>query len=60
MNKNQKWSALKLAVLLGTVSVLFTGCFIWRDNDQDYNDQYHHEDKDHHDQDHNDDQEHHE
>lgn len=60
MNLNLKWSAFKLAVLLGTASVLLTGCFVWRGHDRDRHESSRHEEREHHDQDHHEDQEHHE
>ena len=59
MNNNLKWSVWKLAVLFTAVSVLCTGCFIWRDNDHDRDRGERHEEREYHDQDHHDDQEHH-
>ena len=56
MNRNLKWSAVKLSVLLVAVGMLCTGCFIGRedDHDRDHHDQDRHDDQGHHD-----DQEHH-
>jgi ABC-type nickel/cobalt efflux system permease component RcnA len=60
MNHSRKWSAVKLAVLLGTVSVSLTGCFIWRDHDHDRDESPRHEDEEHHDdQDRHDNHDHH-
>jgi hypothetical protein len=60
MNNNSKWSVLKLAVLFTAVSVLLTGCFIWRDHDRDRGESSRHEQREeHHDQEHHDSDEHH-
>ena len=38
-----KYTALKFALLLGTLSTLLTGCFFWRGGDRDRDDRRDHE-----------------
>jgi hypothetical protein len=48
MNRNLKWSILKLAVILAAVGAFCTGCFFWGGDDHDHGPD-HHDDHDYHD-----------
>jgi hypothetical protein len=50
-NLNQS-SVLKYALVLGTLSALLTGCFVWRDHGHDRDDHRDHDDAPRHEEHH--------